>query len=483
MTGDSHMLSGAQEGERRSAEDDYDALAELFLGDPASDDGPTGSIPPAAEPARATEADASEPDPSESDPIEPDSMKSDEIAGRIGAPGTASGTARRVEIEALALGHLPVMSAPWAAQHAARTAERWGESVGLLRLMGGQAAVEVFGATAALRPASTLREAIEEGGRGAARWIVCVDAIDEPELVARGVDGVTLLCAADQAAVVGGYRTLKGLVERAESADGGGPWWRAAVVGASGEEAERAFSRLERAAEAFLGGRLERGGDLPKMGPMRTQRLYRGRLEDVESAVSEALEAIRGLKVPEREHDLQKMQTPQGKTLDPFDPGGVSKAWRSPVDSPRPSGSSDPGRVEPRASDVLLHAASDLRPGAGAAFTEHLAGLSALAARCPWAPKVELAVDGDGGLHLVTEAGGSAIEALTIVEGWLRDHGALVAMASGGRRVDPSRGISWHVVTEEPAAVRRLLDSRAQAHLVAPVEIDGKRGWISKRLN
>jgi len=454
MSGDSHMLEGAGETDYETGEEAYDALAELFLGDPA-DDGPTG-----AEPARER---ATEPAPRRDD---------EEIAGRIGASAHP-----RVQVEALILGHLPVMSAPWAAQHAARTAERSGETVGLIRLMGGQAAVEVFGSDVELRPAATLADAVEEGARVASRWMLCADAVDEPELVRRGADGVTLLCGADQAALVGGYRMLKGLVEGVE-AGGGGPAWRVAIVGGGGEEAQRAFTRLERAAEAFLGGRLEREADVPRMGPMRVERVYRGEIEDTEEAITQVLNAIRS----PRDQPEEKMQTPQGKTRDPFGPSGVSKTRRPHADPLRPSGSSDPERVG-RASDVLLHAASGLRPGADAAFSEHVTGLSALAARCPYEPDVELAVDDDGGLHLLTKAGASAIESLAVVEGWLRDHGALVAMASGGRRVDASQGIAWHVLTEEPSEVRRLLDSRARVHLVASVEVDGKRGWISKRLN
>ncbi|TVQ31915.1 MAG: hypothetical protein EA376_07980 [Phycisphaeraceae bacterium] len=389
-------------------------------------------------------------------------------------------------IEALVLGHLPVIAGPWAAQYAARQAEDDQRSVALLRLGAGQLSVELFAprgdAIEVPRRTDDLHLALQEAARRTDRWILRVESTDEPSLATHpDVETITLLCGADEAAIVSSYRTIKSLATGenglAESADA--PAIRVAVMGAGGERADRACLKLRRAVDAFLGRPLDIAPPLERMAPAPSLRLYQAPVDlDATGLLTEIEDALRPTTAPtpaSLRYTGDEVDTPaQAETpATPEHAGATAPNYRSMVDS-----------TVDRTADVLLHAAPALHTQPGAVFSVHLKGLHTLTARCPYDEAVELALDGAGALHLLAEARPEALSAFAIVEEWARTHASLLAMTDEhARGMDTSAPAQRHLFTDSPKTVRRLLDTDVQVHLLAKTVVDGRDVLVSAALN
>jgi hypothetical protein len=141
--------------------------------------------------------------------------------------------------------------------------------------------------------------------------------------------------------------------------------------------------------------------------------------------------------------------------------------------------------MEPKPGNALPHDSSvSGRP----ALTSLVAGLEALAARCPYVPGIELAVDGDGRMHLLhetldkPEAGRDAMANLSLVRRWAADHRGLIEQAAG-RTVKAERAVA-HLFTDEPKPFGRLayLGEHDDAtplhlHLLKPVTVGEQTAW------
>ncbi|MDI1289791.1 MAG: hypothetical protein PSX37_07585, partial [bacterium] len=232
-----------------TAPTEFDTLADLFLDDAALGVSSTRIGPAAPIPDDQTAARKSPP------------------------PQLAQAPSVKASIEALVLGHLPVLASTWVVPYARQRSIELGRPVGLIRIGDGNVSIDLVAATNSELPElnhtpSTLDAAIMAVGPRVGAWIMRVSEVAEPETIASdAVQAITLLTGADEAATVASYRTLKNLPSRPD-----GPSIRIAIMGSSPEIAAAAESRIRHAARAYLETELEPATFIPKVvsGGLRT---------------------------------------------------------------------------------------------------------------------------------------------------------------------------------------------------------------------
>jgi len=389
--------------------EDYDALADLFL-----DDGP---------PLRLTQEDAP---PSRRPEPGPPAESSTGAAAERGA----------ITVEALVLGHLPILAGAWAAQHARSLAKERGAAVALARLTADAATVQAVGPRPLLDEMSeqgSLDEAARFAGERCGGVCVRVDATSELDLAASPrVDRVTLLAGTDEASVVAAYRTLKGLKDamgEGAFAEGGRPV-AVRLMGGGEDESRAAEERLRRVAQAFLEMEIEFLPPAPRIDAGAGATLYSG------------------------------PGTSEGENR--FEPFLAMLARADREDDAQTETSST---AEPEAA-------------AGPTLSERV-GLTPLGLACPVAPEIELAADSAGGLHLLG-VGAASADALVAAEGWAEANRALVGAAAG---LPAGFGITARVLTSEPARDRRLLDGRFRVDLLIEMRVGADAAWRCVPLN
>ena len=112
------------------------------------------------------------------------------------------------------------------------------------------------------------------------------------------------------------------------------------------------------------------------------------------------------------------------------------------------------------------------RGNARASLAEHVPGLVSLAARCPKATDVELAIDADGRLHALTlDVGDASLERLHVACDWAREHRDLFATCFGVAR--PGDAPIAHLFTDRPKTRRRLADGALRLHILAKAPAGG----------
>ncbi len=426
---------------------DYDALADLFLGEsdaPAPSSGAKAALRAPGPVLKVVSGEEDEPDDAE--------------------PGVTPPL-----IEGLIIGHLPVLASAWATQYARHLAEESGAWVGLLKLRAGQCSVEVVGPARGDPPLrdgappaarDTLEGGIGEAARVAGRWLLRVDELTEPRLAELpGLDATTLLTGADEAAVVASYRTLKLLAERAGE-DDHAPRLGVAIMGASPERAREAAARLARTVEVHLGRSLPLAACIARIGPGRSIALYRGEQRDsADAMLPRIIEAIRAAAQPAPSKPVEPPPAPAAP---------APAAHPVPVADNTPA----PAITPPKPQSVGDHLAG------------HIAGLKPLPAACPYAPGVELAVDAAGRVHVLARmdgADGHLLGHLLAASAWAGSHALWIRLASGTPVAEDDAVM--HVFSEEPKGARRLLDSRVRVHLLARVRLGDREGWVCKDLN
>jgi hypothetical protein len=443
---------------------DYDALTDLFL-----DDGPLG---PPKDAARRLTEDRGATAPRPATPAC--------IAVERG-PSMVAAHPRAV-IEALILGHLPVMGSAWVTQYARHMATERGASVALLKLIAGQASLEIIspdspdsaiaGSLGVVGPYTTLQAAVAAAAK-VDHWVVRADETTEPRLAElERVDRLTLLTGADEVAVLASYRMLKALTHgRPDTAeDAGGPEIKLGVMGAAADKAEDAGRRLQAMSQRFLNRDVELAACVQRMAGARTVPLFRGATEASLEELLGTLDAARARVSGEAALE----GTPQAR------PASIPTIMPEAV---VPQGVPTSPRLT--ASPAPMRAAVGRIAGL---LTGHVPGLRTLEARCPYAEEVELAAGADGTLHLLARAAGEqerdAVESLVAAAAWARAHGTLLTLAcAGAATVDGSRRPVMHLLTERAREVRRLLDADLRVHLLAPVEVEGRAGWFCTELN
>ncbi len=426
--------------------DDYDALAELFLGGASL--GATAPRTPEPEVGPVVEA---------SGRVRPEvvvrcegvaKLENSKVVTTSEAPTAAD--EREACIEAMILGHLPVRSMVWIGQYARARAEALCRPVALLRLRSTEASLDLYGlpaSSAAPKGALTLEGGVELARAVTNDWIIQVDELSESALAADDrLSAITLLTSANETAVIAAYRAIKGLVSAgppqppvAGSSHASGeldsPALRVAVMGASEEEAQAALARLRRACSVFLGRPLELAASVAKVSAARGVNLFRGPACELPAV----LESIAN---PEKTGARSQ--------------AGVLAARDAATIAAARTGDVATGRHEAPAQ-------------ACETLASHIEGLLPLPAHCPDDPAIELAIDPSGRLNVLRRADTpDACQRLVAAVAWARRHAELLALAAAPiGRLDPTLPPLARLFTAEPPALRPLLDTDIRVHLLA----------------
>jgi len=420
-----------------AVQDQCDALADLFMtGGGMAPPGRASVTPLASSPSTPTPF--GKPSPHHSAVI---------AAGLAHAP-----------IEAIVLGHLPVLASAWAPQYARGLAAALSLPVALLRFRAGSVSVEVHGAPEhdPIDAEPDLASGMVRAARLAARWLVSVDAISEPLLAdllrSNAIGSLTLLTGADEAASVACYRTIKSLLGAERETEAQPVLVRIAVMGAGEAPARQAGDRLARAVETFLGFRPEVIVSGDRIEPAPTACFFRGASD---AALADALDIIR--------------RTPRAELASP------APAERVPAAFPELGTSEMPSTHVRVAEPVSVpHLAALLRD------------LRAVELRCPHAREIEFAACPDGKLHALAWDGGDSappIAALAAAGAWALLNADLIGTACPGIALRDGDGPVQHVFTRDARRVRGLLDTPVRIHLVMPSAGHAGAALVAGELN
>jgi hypothetical protein len=435
----------------------YDALADLFLGD----------VAPSAQAAMSNPEDAEVPSPS-----------------IVHAP----------IVRGLVIGHLPVLASAWVRQYARHLAEESGKPCVLLRCRSDEAALEVLGSRVRAGSCETLREAMVTAHGVAGSWVVRVDDASEHLLgVSAGIDTLTVLTGADEAAIVGTYRSLKAIVPQSGSLEALPPV-ELVILGAPPDRAKACADRLLKTIETFLGRSVRVSAIIPKISATPNDNivsLYAGPSEGVADALAmlcDELEAPVPEVTPDREED-QAFTVPQPlREPEPV----VSRLGSA---SSTVAGRIDHAPREPapsvRSAPMPGHSSeSAARSSACPRLATFVAGLRPLGGLCPLAEDVEIALDVQGALHLLVSADEHAsphavLGRLSIVAGWAMQHRKLLSVLAERESASLDQSVSpiMHVFSTDARAVRPLPDPAARLHLLVPITIASDTHWHCTALN
>lgn len=461
--------------------EDADVLADLFLSDgpTVARIGPGGLVKPSAPTVK-----------------EPFFQEAKPQAGA--APVRSAASKQASEIELLLVGHLPVLGSAWVLQYAKHVAQKTGCPVGLVRMSGGEASIDLTLPPSEVPPRSGPMPSIADAAKYVAertgRWIVRLDESADratPADIAssiHAVDRVTVLTGADEAAVVGCYRVIKTL----EPGDAT-PHLHVAVMGSVAARSEEAAAKLSRAAEKFLQSRVTSEACSAKITPGSSVNVYRGRPN---AGHADLIALLKGGPAPTEHHPVQEPAFDVAETSDeevfleshqfdePREPShstaaSVADLIAAPISHVRvPEAPTEPKPAPER----VVRAAESAAP---TGLARHLTNLESIASRCPYAPDVELAIDPQGRLHLIARAAadpGQALGALTTASAWAQAHASLIGLAHPKMSLP---GAVCHLMTAEPKSVRRLGDSDLKLHLLTapPGTAEHDAGWVCVELN
>ena len=383
------------------------------------------------------------------------------------SPAQSASAERTIGVSSLVIGHLPVIAAPWIAQHARDVARNEQAPAAVLAKSGDRTTLDVYN-TPELAEQHSIEGAIEQAlAAGCRRWLIRTDAVSELSISDHArVDSVTLLTGADDAAVVGSYRAIKGLVSEGSELDEQAFTLNLAVMGSDTIKARAAAEKIRKAARSFLQAGL---ADVTLSEKVSTGGLSH-RTFDGSSVVS--LEELLGLipaalpmpaappshiaaasnlrladQIIETESGAASTNARAAETTQAKQDNPVCASRVGPMDSP----GSYNKQSTPQAS---------------------LLGLTAIQARCPYADDVEIATDHEGRAHLIALTAGQdiarSIESLQIAQSWIGAHISLVAAATGGKvRTNPPMEASLHLIVEHAASARRLLDGKLSVYVLA----------------
>ncbi|MHC4975958.1 MAG: hypothetical protein ACYTF7_05055 [Planctomycetota bacterium] len=372
-------------------------------------------------------------------------------------------------IEALILGHLPILAGPWVPQYARHLADTTGQTIGLIRLHAGQCSLDIYSSStlnASLPANSHLSSAITGASSLVDRWLIRVDATDEPTLAeCLSIDSITLLSSTDDAAVVSAYQTIKRLDTSHDPDDT--PGVSIVFIGANERETQEASTKITRAVGAFLESPVSTSQGPEKLGPTNASNHYRG-------------------DAPESMDDLLAMLST------PASPEAII----APPPPPPPLDAPPPVHVEPRTGVLPREAAPGQAPrstrtapraSSPTRLATHVPGLRDLGVSCPYAPDVSIAFDEDASLHLLCAHDGTTFQSLQVTRYWALDHAHLLATLADalGIRVTPELDtpITMHVFAHSVDSVRRLLDTPIRFHLLTDVMVHNTPTQVCVPLN
>lgn len=377
---------------------------------------------------------------------------------------TSSDSPIRSSIELLLPAHLPVQGGLWLVPYAGREAEQ-GISM-LVRMHEETIDVAAIGnGNFDFTSCNSIEEVIEQIDTPISNWIVQPPSNADPtSLLHCDADRVTLLSGADQAAVVGAYRLLKGLIAAMGESESLPPM-RLVIVGTEERASSDAASRIVQTAHHQLGVQIEVGQPLPAMKSTNNviSQVSFPRLQNVVDFMASLRHEI----TPE---------TPEKITQEALeDVLPISHRFETPSQEPQPSQE----RVKPQVKEAVTIETPRKEEPCG--FASYVEGLLSIKPRCPEHEHVELAVDSDGRLHILANA--EDLRDAAIVSAWSKKHQSLLSMACGGLELDASALPVQHLFTDNAVAVADLQGSGLRLHLLTEVEVRGNVGSFSTPLN
>ena len=372
---------------------------------------------------------------------------------------TATEDMQRKTIELLLPAHLPVQGGLWLVPYAGR--ETLGGISILVRMHEDTVDVAAIGeGDIDLTSCSSMEDVLQRVGNQTAHWIVQPPTDADPtSLLHCDADCVTLLSGADQAAVVGAYRLLKGLIA-SSGEESEIPTIRLVVVGAEERAAKDAASRIVQTSHHQLGVAIDVGQPLPAMGSssnVLSQVSFKR-----SSNVVDVMCRIRNF-----ESDDEQLPT--------------TARYETPTESQQGSAVMSPKSESPieghqEKTHEVVHSTQETRT-----FASYVDGLLAITPRCPEHDHVELAIDSDGCLHVLADA--SDFRDVAIVSAWATRHQQLITLACGGVEIDGDTSPVQHLFTDVAVSVADLHGSGLHLHLLATVEVDGNVGTYCTPLN
>jgi hypothetical protein len=366
-------------------------------------------------------------------------------------------------IELLLPAHLPVQGGLWLVPYAGREAADG--VVVLIRMHEETVDVAVLGkGDVTLDGCTSMEEALERITIPNVHWIVQPPTDADPaSLLHCDADRVTLLSGADQAAVVGAYRLLKGLI----STSGGTselPNIQLVIVGAEERAATDAASRIIQTAHHQLDVHIEVGPALPAMNS--STKVVSQVSFPRSSNVVDLLSRIRAGEVAQEEMPTTpRFVEQEAATLEP-----VPKT---------PTVQEEPMDFEQEKTQVTGTPSSNREPSVS--YASYVDGLLAITPRCPEHDHIELALDTDGCLHVLADAGD--LRDASIVCAWAVRHRDLLAMACGGLEINKSSSPVSHLFANDAVSVADLHGTGVRLHLLTSVEVGGKVGLYCTPLN
>jgi hypothetical protein len=359
-------------------------------------------------------------------------------------------------IELLLPAHLPVQGGLWLVPYAGREAAH-GTAI-LVRMHEDTIDVAVLGQEdITLHGCESIEDVLERTQNLHVHWVVQPPSDANPtSLLHCDADRVTLLSGADQAAVVGAYRLLKGLISTTnESAEL--PKIQLVVVGAEERLAADAASRIVQTAHHQLDVHIDVGQALPAMGS--ATKVVSQVTFQRSSNVVDLLGRIRNGATAQE--DCQ-----------------VTPRFTEPeVEVPVPT--EDVVEIQEAIPEKKVEQIAMEKECAS--FASHVEGLLSIAPRCPEHDHVELAVDTNGCLHVLADA--RDLRDSSIVAAWAVRHQEILGMACGGLQIDMQATPMQHLFTNDAVSVADLYGSGVRMHLLVDVEIDGHVGVFCTPLN
>lgn len=300
-----------------------------------------------------------------------------------------------------------------------------------------------------------------------AMWSPRIRSSRSPVLLYSGPSDLSPTSAMDAIARLSAGGSRSGALAGAESAAGavtsadaawGGPIGTDALAESTDSLLERAFLDFDRGADrarSAAGANLEPGrARVPAFVP------------DVTTSFSPELGAMNS--------SSSYSSTPaSGSTPGPTP--ALSRAARPPARPAAPSLAPEPTRE--------VEANEEASP-----LWSHVENLRPVRTRCPYAEGVELAIDRDGAVHLLSRSepnSGSAgddatLGQLMVASSWAEAHLAL--LPTGSVTVRPGRPV-LHLFTDQPKRTRRLLETPLRVHLLTNVSVGDRSAWYCTELN
>lgn len=467
-------------------DNEYDALADLFLGDselaPKQDTQIQEPKPNESRPSdRIAPSHATKSAPDRLTPNQPVEVRAmdllDDVQLRIdqavneaakevsstNTPVMRQANAPALNIEAILLGHLPVRASLWVRQYACSTARREGQVVALIRAASGSTSIDLISPSQPIETIefTDLHEALIQVNQLADRVILRVDETTEPELLDRDeINEITILTGADEAAIVASYRLIKTLTNAWESDEPTAiPHLRLAVMGATGQQIDDARSKLARAVDAFLDRPIEIIDAAGRIDATGTTNIFRDTKTHQPICILD---------------ELINIESPV-----PVKTEFAPRAQESLI-LPTPKPEIQSNQIE---SKPITR-----KPAANTWLASLIPDLSLLESRCPFALDVELCVDQQGQLHIITgDDFKGPMTRLETVRAWVRDHLPLILRAEPKLAMptssDRSSDIGMHLITSDPQLLRGLIDSPVHVYALATATIADESVNIATPVN